>query len=120
GIGARYDLDLAWSAPPSTPRIVHRVAPGTAGSLRFRFQSEDGLAVVDCRGDAIPHLASDGGWRFMALSAVPLERTLIAVNDQPFAAVLEGNYRFIPPTQTVDGTSDFRVSLGVAMNIELH
>ncbi len=118
GIGARYDLDVGLTPNAATRPLTHRVAPGTASSLRFRIQSDDGLGVIDWRGDAIPHLSSEGGWRFMALSAVHVERTLIAINDQPFAAVLEGGYRYTP-SQGAEAGSDFRVSLGVAMNIQL-
>lgn len=119
GIGARYDLDMGLGPDAVNRPLTHRVAPGTAGSVRFRIQSDDGLGVIDCRGDAIPHLSSEGGWRFMALSAVHVERTLIAINDQPFAAVLEGGYRYLPGAQSAEAGSDFRVSLGVAMNIQL-
>jgi hypothetical protein len=87
--------------------------------LRFRFQSRDGLTVIDCRGDAVPHYTSEGMWRFLALSSVHLERTLIAISDQPIAAVLEGNYRLDPPRHGVGAVSDFRVSLGLRMNLNL-
>jgi hypothetical protein len=91
----------------------------TAGSVRFRFQSRDGLAVVDCRSDVVPHLTTDGGWKLYALSSVHLERSLIALADQPVAAVLEGGYRFDPPRHDAEAANDFRVSLGLTMNLQL-
>jgi hypothetical protein len=119
GAGVRYDLDAYAEPTLHTPRVVHRVAPMTATSIRFRFQTGDGLTVVDCRGDVIPHWTSENTWKLVALSSAHVHRALIAVNDQPIAAVLDGNYRFAPSTAQVDSTHDFRVSLGVAFNLQL-
>jgi hypothetical protein len=119
GAGVRYDLDAYAEPTLKTPKVVHRVAPMTAASLRFRFQTEDGLTGVDCRGDVIPHWTSESTWKLSALSAVHLERTLIAINDQPIAAVLDGDYRLAPSTKQVDTTHDFRVSLGFAFALPL-
>jgi hypothetical protein len=119
GLGARYDLDAAPGAPMGSPAIIHRVAPMTAGSLRFRYQTGDGITVVDCRGDVVPHYSSEGAWRVLALSSVHVERALVALADQPVAAVLEGGYRYDPKRPDAEAVSDFRVSLGLTMNLSL-
>ena len=119
GVGTRYDLDLEGTPKLTAPRVIHRVAPMTAGSLRFRLQSLDGLSIVDLRGEAIPHWTSEGAWAFMATSTVRLERVLLAIDDQPIAAVLGGDYRRYPSTRNAGGFSDFRVSLGLSLDLEL-
>ncbi len=140
GVGVRYDLDAyaepapasgegsAGAAPPPSgagpralgrPRVIHRIAPMTAGSLRVRLQSSDGLAVLDCRGDVVPHWSSEGRWQIMVRSDAHLERTLIAINDQPIAAVLEGGYRMLPPALDVAALHDLRVSLGLSFALQL-
>jgi hypothetical protein len=117
GIGARYDLETGTSGPMKP--ILHRVAPMTAGSLRFRVQTSDGLTVFDVRGDAVPHFTSERTWRFLALSSLHLERALIAIADQPIAAVLDGSYRYDPKRSDADAVSDFRVTLGLTVNLML-
>lgn len=121
GLGARYDLDIegAGTKATMTTRVIHRVAPMTAGSLRLRVESRDGLSVIDASGEIAPCWSSLGRWTFSARSGIHLERTLVAVQDQPIAAVLEGGYRFDPATGAAPATSDFRVSLGLALNLSL-
>ncbi len=119
GLGARYDLDAVPGAAPGVTAVVHRVAPMTAGSVRFRYQTADGITVVDCRGDVVPHYSSEGAWRLLALSSLHVERALIALADQPVAAVLEGGYRYDPKRTDAEAVSDFRVSLGLTMNLTL-
>jgi hypothetical protein len=119
GIGARYDID-AYGAPSlRTPKALHRVAPMTAASLRFRTQSEDGLLLVDCRGEIVPHWTSESVWKVAAGGSARLERILLALNDKPIAAVLEGGYRLSPGTRDVGLTHDVRVSLGLSFNLAL-
>ena len=119
GVGARYDIDVVPTKGSASPVLIHRIAPMTAGSLRFRYQDRRGISVVDARADVIPHFTSEGGWRVMALSSVHVERTLIAINDQPFAAVLEGSYRYDPASLEAPAASDLRVSVGVSMHFGL-
>ena len=124
GLGARYDVDVegALRGPrddAASPRIIHRVAPMTAGSLRFRMESEDGLSVADARAEVAPHWSSLGAWAFSARANVHLERALFAVQDQPISAVVEGGYRFDPDARAAEATSDFRVSVGLALNLPL-
>lgn len=123
GVGVRYDLDAYAEAgqprPLGQPRVVHRIAPMTAGSLRVRVQGEDGLTVLDCRGDVVPHWSSEGRWQVMVQSDAHLERTLVAINDQPVAAVLEGGYRLSPPALDAAALHDLRVSLGLTFALQL-
>lgn len=119
GIGARYDVDAYPTSTPAPARFVHRVAPMTAASLRFRLQTEDGLARLDARADVIPHWTSEGLWRVAALGSARLSRTLIAINDQPIDAVFDGGYRLLPPTQVTLPLHDIRVSLGLSFNLQL-
>ncbi len=119
GVGARYDIDMVSPRGVGAPVLIHRIAPMTAGSLRFRYQDRRGIAVVDGRADVIPHFTSEGGWRVMALASMHVERTLIAVDDQPFAAVLEGSYRYDPASAETAAANDLRVSAGFAMHFGL-
>lgn len=119
GLGARYDLDVEGAPAPASPRVIHRVAPMTAGSLRLRVQSLDGRSLLDARGEVVPHWTSEGAWALLVLSAVRLERILIAVNDQPIAAVLDGEYRRYPATRSAEASSDFHVSLGLSLHLGL-
>jgi hypothetical protein len=117
GLGARYDVDVEGGPTLAAPRLVHRVAPMTAGSLRFRLESRDGLTAVDARAEVAPHWSSLGAWAVAAQGGLHLERALLAVQDQPIAAVLEGGYRFDPRTHGAPATSDLRVSLGLAWSL---
>ena len=55
----------------------------------------------------------------MVLSAAHLERTIVAINDQPIAAVLDGAYRLAPASGDVEAVHDVRLSLGLSFNMEL-
>lgn len=114
GIGARYDMEIYGAPSIARGRTLHRVAPMTAASLRFRYQSDDGISLIDCRADLIPHWTSENNWKLMVLSALRYERTLIAVNDQPIAAVLEGGYRLQPASLFAEAAHDVRLTMGVS------
>jgi hypothetical protein len=117
GVGARYDIDTPIGG--SHGPVIHRIAPMTAAAVRFRYQTPDGITVVDLRADAVPHYSSEGTWRFLALSSLHVERALIALNDQPIAAVLDGGYRYDPQRTDAPAVSDFRISLGLSLNLML-
>lgn len=126
GIGVRYDLDLfgdqTGAGDPNsikTPRIVHRIAPGTATSVRIRLESLDGLWVWDARGEVVPHWTSERKWAIGAWTTTRLERTLIAINDEPIAAFLDAGWRLVPATLELAPLHDIRVSLGVSLGIDL-
>ncbi len=119
GVGARYDIDTY--GPPSlqAPKVLHRVAPMTAASLRLRTQSGDGLWLVDCRGEVVPHWTSEGIWRVAGGAGARVERIVLALNDEPIAAVVEGGYQLLPATRDVGLTHEVRVSLGLSFNLTL-
>jgi hypothetical protein len=118
-IGARYDIDTYGAPSLQKPRVLHRVAPMTATSLRFRTQSDDGLLLVDCRGEVVPHWTSESIWKVAAAGSARIERIVLALNDEPIAAVLEGGYRLSPGTRDVGLTHEVRVSLGLSFNLAL-
>lgn len=119
GVGARYDIDTYGAPSLRAPKTLHRVAPMTAASLRFRTQSGDGLWLADCRGEVVPHWTSESIWRVAASGSARLERIVLALNDEPIAAVLEGGYRLSPATRDVGLTHEVRVSLGLSFNLAL-
>lgn len=134
GVGARYDVEPIGRTPVaagtgagagtangslSDRAILHRIAPMTATSLRFRFQSQNGLTVLDMRGDFIPHWTSEQTWKIMGLASGRLERTLFAINDQPFALQLAGDYRYTPQSELLASFHELRVSLGLAFNAQI-
>jgi hypothetical protein len=126
GIGVRYDIDLYGAQTGSgasdsiaQPRIVHRIAPGTAGSLRLRFETLDGLWVWDAHGEVIPHWSSERRWAVGALAQSHVERTLIAINDEPIAAFFDAGWRLVPATFEMATLHDIRVVLGVSLGLDL-
>jgi hypothetical protein len=118
-VGARYDIDVYGAPTLQTPKVLHRVAPMTATSLRFRTQSDDGLWLVDTRGEVVPHWTSESIWKVAASASARIERIVLALNDEPIAAVLEGGYRLAPGTRDVGLTHEMRVSLGLSFNLAL-
>lgn len=126
GIGVRYDIDLfgaqTGSGPSNsiaTPRIIHRIAPGTATSLRLRFESLDGLWLWDARGEVVPHWSSERRWAVGAIAQSRLERTLIAINDEPIAAFFDAGWRLVPASLELAALHDVRVTLGVSLGLDL-
>jgi hypothetical protein len=112
GVGVSYDLDL-------NSEVIHRVAPFTAVSVRWRLQDEDGLTRFDLRGDLTPHWASAGGWQLGAEAAARFERVLLAFNDEPVALVLEAGYERLPPVPGFEGAHEFTLLAGLAFGFQL-
>ena len=54
-----------------------------------------------------------------AAGSARLERIVLAINDEPIAAMLEGGYRLAPGTKDVGLTPEMRVSLGLSFNLAL-
>lgn len=119
GVGAQYDIEPYATPSFDDPNVIHRVAPGTVGSLRLRFQTDDGLLSVRIGGDVIPHWTSETTWRVMALGSARIERTLVAINDQPVTLVLDGDYRRNPESSFTEASNDVRVGLGVELGVSL-
>ncbi len=119
GVGARYEVEPIARPSWEKPVFLHRVSPATTGSLRFRFQSTDGLFLLDMRGEVIPHWTSEGIWRTAGIGQLHLERTLIAINDQPVVLVFEGAYRRQPESGFIQAANEVRASLGITLNASL-
>lgn len=119
GVGARYEVELVGRPSLDTPAFLHRVSPATTGSLRFRFQTGDGLFLLDARGEVMPHWTSDGVWRLAGTGSLHLERILIAINDQPVIVVVEGAYRRQPESSFMQAYHEVRASLGLTFNLSL-
>jgi hypothetical protein len=119
GVGARYDIEPYAMPSFDDPMVIHRVAPGTVGSLRFRFQTDDGLLSLRLGGEVIPHWTSETTWRLMALGNARIERTLIAINDQPISLALETDYRRNPESSIIEASHDVRVGLSLELGISL-
>lgn len=119
GLGVSYDLDLTGGPTFQNPQVIHRVAPFTAISARWRIQDEDGLTALDLRGDLTPHWASAGGWQLGAEAVARFERVLVAFNDEPVAVVLEAGYQRRPPGPGFDGDHELKVLAGLVFGLQL-
>lgn len=117
GLGTRYGMDLVFPAPDgwATPDVVHRVAPFTAASLRYRLQDAAGLTIADLRGELVPHWASPGGWLLATEVHARLERVLVALNDEPLAAYAELRWNRWPPWQA----GELEATAGLALLLQL-
>jgi hypothetical protein len=119
GVGVSYDLDLLGGPEFENPEAIHRLAPFTAVSARWRLQDQDGLTRFDLRGDLTPHWASAGSWQVGAEAVARFERVLIAVNDEPVALVLEAGYERLPPAPGFEGAHEFTFLAGLAFGFQL-
>lgn len=119
GVGVRYDVDVYPAPTLDTPRFVHRIAPLTSGSVRFRYQTDDGLLMLDAFGEAAPHWTSENQWAFLANGTVRLDRTLIAINDRPISAFAEVGYKYLPEGAGAPALHDVHGTLGVAASLSL-
>lgn len=114
GAAARYDVDRR-----PNHASVHRIAPMTAPTTRLALQSSDGLWEADAQGELTPHWASDGGFRLAAEASLHAERTLFALNDQPFTATLDGSYAMRAATPDEPVRHEVIVGLGLAAHLQL-
>lgn len=119
GVGVRYDVDVYGAPTLEKPRFVHRVAPLTSGSARFRYQTDDGLLTLDVFGEAAPHWTSENKWAFLANASARVDRTLIAINDQPIGAYAEVGYRYLPDGLGAPALHDVHGTLGISASISL-
>ena len=119
GVGVRYDVDVYGAPSIEKPRFVHRVAPLTSGSARFRYQTDDGLLALDVFGEAAPHWTSENKWAFLANANARVDRTLIAINDQPIGAYAEVGYRYLPEGLGAPALHDVHGTLGISASLSL-
>jgi hypothetical protein len=120
GFALRYDVDAYGFGSDGTTTYVHRVAPLTATSLRFRFQSLDGLTTFLARAEAAPHWTSEKRWALEALADARVERTIFAIEDQPITIGIEGAYRWAPATTFTLPQHELRAAAGVSFALDLH
>jgi hypothetical protein len=118
-VGMSYDLDLLGEPDFENPEVIHRVAPFTAVSVRWRLQGDEGLTNFDLRGDLTPHWASSGGWQLSAEVTARFERVLLAVNDEPVALVLQAGYERLPPASGFAGADELSFLAGLAFGLQL-
>ncbi len=119
GLGVSYDLDLLGGPEFENPEVVHRLAPFTAVSVRWRLEDAAGLTRFDLRGDLTPHWASAGGWQFGSEARARLERVLVAVNDEPIALILQAGYQRLPPALGFAGAHEFSLLAGLVFGLQL-
>jgi hypothetical protein len=119
GVGVRYDVDVYPAPTLEQPRFVHRVAPLTSGSVRFRYQTDDGLLWLDAFAEAAPHWTSENRWAFLGTASVRVDRTLIAINDQPISAFAEASYRYLAEGAGAPALHDVHGTLGIAASLSL-
>ncbi|MBK8251380.1 MAG: hypothetical protein IPK82_01765 [Polyangiaceae bacterium] len=119
GIGVRYDVDVYGAPTLSAPRFVHRIAPLTSGSARFRYQTDDGIWMMDVYAEATPHWTSENTWSFFGAAHARVDRTLIAINDQPIGAYADVHYQYLPEGAGAPALHDVRATLGVAASLSL-
>jgi hypothetical protein len=120
GMGARYDLDLVGTGGLLHPVTVHRLAPFTATSLRWRWQDRRGLTHADAAASWYPHWSSDGRWTSRAAEARGrLQRVVVALNDEPIAVVLDSSYNLYPELRGVQADREFRVQAGLSVGVQL-
>jgi hypothetical protein len=118
GFGMRYDIDIEGDNLRAfdSPDIIHRIAPFTSTSLRLHLEDLPGLTALDLRAELTPHWSSENeDWRLSSSSTLHLERTLIAINDQPVALTLDASYRHHPSTDRVPTADEWRATLGLAL-----
>ena len=119
GVGVRYDVDVYPAPSLQTPVFVHRIAPLTSGSARLRYQTDDGLWMLDAYGEAAPHWTSENRWDLSASVSARVDRTLLAINDQPIGAYAEAGYRYLPEGAGAPALHDVRGTLGIAASLSL-
>jgi hypothetical protein len=117
GIGVRYDLDIGLGPGAGVKGTVHRVAPFTAASVRWRLQDGQGLTAVEMRADSVPHWRSGGGFAFFGEASSRFERVLLALNDQPLSLVLDAASRI---DQGAHGgwAGEYRMLLGMSFGFQ--
>ena len=77
-----WDVDLT---PASVKVANHRIAPFSAGLVELHLESDDGLSILNVRGEAGTAWHTTGQWHPFALGEADLERIVLAINDRPIA-----------------------------------
>jgi hypothetical protein len=119
GFALRYDIDAYGFGSDAATTYVHRFAPLTATSLRFRFQSLDGLTTLSLRAEAAPHWTSEKRWALETLADARVERTILAIEDQPITLGIETAYRHAASTTFALGQHELRAVAGISFALDL-
>jgi hypothetical protein len=115
----RYDVDAYGFGSEIAPTYVHRFAPLSATSLRFRYQSLDGLTTLFLRTEAAPHWTSEKRWALEGIADARVERTILAIEDQPITLGFEAAYRYAPATTFTFAQHELRAAAGVSFALNL-
>jgi len=86
---ASWDMDLSRS-PVGIAQ--HRIAPFSAVMADLRIESDNGLTILDLRGEAGTTWHTTGAWQRQLAGEVLLERVVLAVRDQPIAIYASARY----------------------------
>ena len=119
GLGARYDIDFIAAPDLARSNTAHRLAPMTDLSVRFRWQDEEGLTLVNLRAEVWPHWVSTGGWDYGAEGHARFERILVALNDQPIRAIIDAGITRHPRAPTLPDQVEARIQAGLAIDFQL-
>ncbi|MEO7096028.1 MAG: hypothetical protein ABI175_22395 [Polyangiales bacterium] len=119
GFALRYDVDAYGFGSGPVTTYVHRFAPLTATSVRFRFQSLDGLTTLSVRAEAAPHWTSERRWALEGVADARVERTVLAIEDQPITVGVETTYRYAPATTFTFAEHEIRAVAGVSFALDL-
>ncbi|MBI5525251.1 MAG: hypothetical protein HY897_02875 [Deltaproteobacteria bacterium] len=117
GVGVRYDLDIGLDPGAGARTTVHRVAPFTATSVRWRVQDGAGLTALEVRADSVPHWRSGGGFSFFGEASSRFERVLVALNDQPLSLVVGAASRVVEG-KSGEWVGEHRAILGMAFGFQ--
>ena len=114
GLGAWYDVDLGLDDAWRIADTVHRVAPLTVLSARFRYQDDPGLTRFDVGAAFEPHMrVVTAEWEIAASAFLAAERTLIALNDQPLNLRFDSGWQMRTDPRGEDVEHDLRAQLGL-------
>lgn len=120
GVSARYDVDLNGGDSIQNAVKVHRLAPFTAPTLRWRWQLDSGLANAELFGTWFPHWSSEGHWSTNALETrARVERVVLAFNDEPISLVIDGSYQRFPSSNGTESWSEAKLLAGVRVGVQL-
>ena len=75
--------------------------------------------MQDVFGEAAPHWTSENKWAFLANASARVDRTLIAINDQPIGAFAEVGYRYLPEGIGAPALHDVHGTLGISASLSL-
>jgi len=119
GIGASYRVDLEPEpGADEGQRVVHRVAPFTATSLRLEVEF-GGRSRLEVAAEAVPHWASEGDWHLSTEAEASWAHVFVAANDEPLWTVVRVAHRRSPPGPNSPASQELLLSLGLTLGWQL-